>query len=351
MQHDHQPESLREKFEAGQEVEIIPFAGVPDPKVGAGQKDIHALSLAELNRLELPEHRMVLPWLREGGLAMVFGSRGLGKTFFSLGVAVALVTGQRFIRWDVPEPVGVLYVDGEMQLRELRERINSLAAKPPIAEIEIVSHEHIFERADTDINLGQPEWQDAIKVHLETKPTLRVVIIDNLSCLLPGIAEDKRDDWAVNVLPFLIWMRRRGVAVILVHHAGKSGGQRGTSSREDQLDTVIKLSPLPDADPTQGAQFRVDFTKSRSAFGDDVKPVEVALTEVDDVPTWSWKDVQTSNDERLIKLVRDGIENVSEAAIELDMTPGAVSKIKKRLISQGRMKNSRKLALNDWEEV
>ena len=35
--------------------------------------------------------------------------------------------------------------------------------------------------------------------------------------------------------------RRRGMAVLLIHHAGKSGDQRGTSAREDIMDTVISL--------------------------------------------------------------------------------------------------------------
>jgi hypothetical protein len=40
----------------------------------------------ELLGLALPERKFHLPWLPEGGLAMAYGLRGLGKTMFALGL-------------------------------------------------------------------------------------------------------------------------------------------------------------------------------------------------------------------------------------------------------------------------
>jgi len=34
---------------------------------------------------------------------------------------------------------------------------------------------------------------------------------------------------------WLLVLRRRGISVMVIHHAGKSGLQRGTSRREDVL--------------------------------------------------------------------------------------------------------------------
>ena len=171
-----------------------------------------------------------------------------------------------------------------------------------------------------------------------TTTPIRVVIFDNLSCLLPTVAEDQRDDWANKVLPFLTALRRRGIAAILIHHAGKAGQQRGTSAREDALTAVINLERVPDADPTLGAQFVVNFTKNRGVFGDVVAPFEAQLsTDSEGLPTWTWRSVELSNEERLLSLVRDGIESVTEAAEELGLTKGAVSKIKKRLTTAGKL--------------
>ncbi len=307
-----------------------------------------AMPVHELMALQLPERRRALPWLVEGGLVMVYGPRGVGKTYFTLGLAAALVSGQDFLRWPVTEPMGVLLVDGEMALTELRERLASLLPGILSAPLEVISHEVVFEKTEADINLGRDEWQDAISDYVERHPDIRVIIIDNLACLLPTIREDKRDDWANYVMPFLIALRRRGVAVVLIHHAGKGGDQRGTSSREDALNTVIRLDRVPDHDSTQGAQFIVRFTKSRSAYGDDVADFEARLEQDETgLPIWTCKAIEESNEERLLRLVRDGIETVSEAAEELDLTRGTVSKLKKKLIGKGLLVAGTALVLAD----
>ncbi len=48
-------------------------------------------------------------------------------------------------------------------------------------------------------------------------------------------------------------------------------------------------------------------------------------------------------EERLLQLVEDGVGTIAEAAHELDMTKGAVSKIKKKLQAKGLLVEARKL--------
>src|SRR5215468_5734601 len=48
------------------------------------------------------------------------------------------------------------------------------------------------------------------------------------------------------------------------YHAGTNGRQRGTSRREDALDTVIALRRPEDYSPEQGARFEVHFEKLRN---------------------------------------------------------------------------------------
>ncbi len=52
---------------------------------------------------------------------------------------------------------------------------------------------------------------------------------------------------------------------------------------------------------------------------------------------------RTQTEERLLGLVEDGIDTITEAAHELDMTKGAVSKIKKKLQAKGLLVKGRKL--------
>ena len=82
-------------------------------RLGLGQRDtargsptkrgfeLPVLNLAELRALDLPERRRLLPWLVEGGLIMIYGPRGIGKTHFALSLAVALACGKPFLSWKV----------------------------------------------------------------------------------------------------------------------------------------------------------------------------------------------------------------------------------------------------------
>ena len=310
--------------------------------------DLPVLAVDELMTIDLPDRPRYLPWLPKGGLIQVFGPRGIGKTYFTTTLAISLVTGTRFLKWEVSESAGVLVIDGEMALGEFRERLATLLPGTPVAPLEILSHEYVYNQQERDLNLGLPEWQEEITRYLAEHPDINVIVLDNLACLLPGVAEDKRDEWSNKVLPFLIGLRRRNVSVVMVHHAGKGGEQRGTSAREDSLDTVINLRRVPGYDATQGAQFEVRFTKARGVYGKDVAPIEARLeTDQDGAPSWTWAAVEENNETRLLNLVREGIDNVSEAAEEMGLTKGAVSKLKKRLQIKGELKPGKLLVLTE----
>ena len=67
--------------------------------------------------------------------------------------------------------------------------------------------------------------------------------------------------------------------MLFIHHAGKSGEQRGTSRREDVLDTVLALRRSIDYSSADGAQFEVHFEKARGLYGDEVAPIDCRLTQ------------------------------------------------------------------------
>ena len=88
---------------------------------------LRVLSLEEILTIEVPERTFLLdPWLPTQGLAMIYAARDTGKTWFALGVAFAVASGTQFMGWNAPNPKGVLYIDGEMPLALLKERIQNL---------------------------------------------------------------------------------------------------------------------------------------------------------------------------------------------------------------------------------
>jgi hypothetical protein len=71
---------------------------------------------------------------------------------------------------------------------------------------------------------------------------------------------------------WLLELRKQDKAVVLLHHDGKSGKQRGTGSKEDILDLVIQLEEPEGYSQDLGCRFILNFMKSRSAFGEAVRP-------------------------------------------------------------------------------
>lgn len=289
------------------------------------------VSYSDLLSLDLPKRPQHLPWLPEGGNVMVYGPRGVGKTFFQLALTVSLTSGQNLWSWTVENPVGVLYVDGEMQLDELRNRTTALMSTPPRSSLEFLTSQLVYQRcAGKDLILTSEHMRQEVVKILDARPDIRVLILDNISCLFSGIDECSKEDWEP-ISAWLIRLRHRGLATLLVHHAGKDGNQRGTSGREDSLDTVIQLSKPPGADDREGCHFELTFTKSRSATGEDVAPLDVRLRTVNRALQWVYQPIELCKLDQAQRLFNEGVISPSDIAEELGITKGYASKLLKKI--------------------
>jgi putative DNA primase/helicase len=129
-------------------------------------------------------------------------------------------------------------------------------------------------------------------------------------------------------------MRRREISVLIIHHSAKSGGQRGTSRREDVLDTVIRLQWPADYTPSQGARFEVHLTKGRNVSGDPAEPFEATLAMVDGQSTWAVREIIDDRLEQAAALFEQNI-SVREAGVALGISKSAAGRLRQRLIEEG----------------
>jgi len=280
--------------------------------------------------LQLPERPFLLPFLPVGGNALAFGPRGVGKTFFNITLAASLCTGTPFFRWPAPPPTGVLYVDGEMDLDELRSRMTALLPETPKAPLTFLTSHHVYHTLQRDLVLTSHEVRQEITAILDDNPELRVLILDNISCLFSGIDEDRKRDWEP-IGAWLVRLRHRGITTLLVHHSGKGGQQRGTSGREDSLDTVIQLNKPAGYSQQEGCHFEITFTKCRSAKGEDLEPLDAKLGEIDGRLEWTWKPLAISKEEQAKKLFEEGVTSPKDLAEELGVSKGWASKLLKKI--------------------
>jgi putative DNA primase/helicase len=288
------------------------------------------LDYSKMVTLEIPERKRHLAWLPEGSNVMVYGPRGVGKTMFELGLTAALTTGISFLKWPVLAPVGVLYVDGEMQFDELRTRMTALLPEEPRASLKFLASEYVYHSLKRDLVLTSEAVRGEIGDMLDANPDIRIVILDNVSCLFAGIDEDRKRDWEP-IAAWLIRLRHRGLTTVLVHHAGKGGQQRGTSGREDALDTVILLERPPDYDPREGCHFYLQFTKSRSVKGDAVTPLDVKLEEHNGQLRWTHRTLEDSKLDQAKRLFKEGVTTPTDLAEEMNISKGYASKLLRKL--------------------
>lgn len=236
---------------------------------------LRCLNLTELLSLELPPREYVLePVIPRRGLVMLYAPRGIGKTYTALSIAYAVAAGGVALKWRAPQPRRVLYVDGEMPMEALQERLAQIVdgseTEAPPQNLQLLAADHQRTRMpDLSTATGQAELEPFLD-------SVELLILDNLSTLVRGEGESEADSW-IPIQDWLLQLRRRGIAVLLVHHAGKNGSQRGTSKREDVLDTVISLKRPSDYDAAQGARFEVHLEKARGIAGDDSKSFEASL--------------------------------------------------------------------------
>lgn len=246
---------------------------------------LHPVSVEELFNLELPEREMLMdPFLPSQGLIMLVAKRGVGKTHIALGIGYAIAVGGTFLLWTAPTPKRVLYVDGEMPAVLMKERLSMLATMFPTQPskdfLQLLTPD-LQDRPMPD--LSRPEGRQLLETYIND---FDLIVLDNISCLFRTGYENESDSWQ-EAQEWALDLRRRGKSVLFVHHAGKSGIQRGTSKREDILDAVIILKHSDDYKAEDGARFEVHFDKARHFTGNDARSFQAHLQT--DGTTWRWE--------------------------------------------------------------
>lgn len=271
---------------------------------------LEVITFTELKSRTLPPRKLILePWLREKDLAMIYGFRGVGKTWVSMGLAVTVAAGgTMFDTWKAPEPVPTLFIDGELPFEDLKDRAMTVAqylGVDPGDNLRILTPD-LQEFGLPD--LATKEGQDQIEPYIGNA---RFIVLDNLSTLMRDGAENEAESWQP-VQDWLLSLRRRGITVVFMHHSGLSGRARGTTKREDVLSIIIKLNRPDDADELgHGGRFEVLWQKTRGLAGGVVEPFEVRIENgppPEERMGFQVYDLDKVKYRRVVDLYRDGVK-------------------------------------------
>jgi putative DNA primase/helicase len=292
-----------------------------------------SVTVEELLQKDIKRREMLLnPILPVKGLVMMYSYRGVGKTFLALAIGHGVAAGTGFLKWGASRPRKVLYVDGELPEKTIQERSALIVAAmdgmgPAPGQLRIITPD---EQPGPMPDIGTRQGQDLIEPHLEG---VDLLILDNLSALCRHGKENEGEGW-LPVQEWLLSLRRRGLTVLFLHHAGKNNSQRGTSRREDLLDIVITLKHPGDYGADEGLRAELHFEKTRGLLGVDAKPFEIRFgADAYGKAVWSYRDLDDVREKRAELLFAQGM-SIREVADELHMSKSAVGRYHKRLVAK-----------------
>ena len=213
--------------------------------------------------------------------ALLAAPTGIGKTNFGMALWAHAGAGKNFLHWHVSRPCRVLFIDGEMSRRLLRERIEDMArrlgGKPPETAL-FFNKEDIENFAPLNTREGHDAiWKLVEEVERRLGGPLDAIEFDNIVSLLVGDMKEE-DAWR-DTMPLVHALTKRRIGQLWLHHTGHDASRGyGTKTREWQLDMVMHLTKVERTDTDLA--FTLSFPKARERTPDnrdDFAEVEVTL--------------------------------------------------------------------------
>ena len=267
--------SLQQQIGAADAATVAAACGIVLPPPQQEEEPDNWLSVTQLwsdfIKLDIPPREPIFEGLLfTEQLVTMYAWRGTGKTFLVMQFCVDAARGTgTFFKWPVHRAREVLLIDGEMSGAELQERARMFPGVEAMTNLHAISSHVFYQTFRKSMNLANPVHQQCLLKLLDDLEAaghkIEVLVLDNKSALTRGTVENATEGQEA-LVDFLIHLRHRGLTVVLVHHAGKGGTQRGASSLEDPIDLVIKLEEPKDAAPSAegNALFNMSFEKHRS---------------------------------------------------------------------------------------
>jgi hypothetical protein len=258
----------------------------PEPDLeGEQRQDMPKIEIATLPPLTVAQWRKrILPalillmgaWLTTTTRALITAATGLGKTNFGLALAMHAAAGLDFLHWKAHRAVRVLYIDGEMSRRLLRERV--------LAEAQRIGAdpEGFFALSHQDVPggmkaLNTPEGQAWVDAFIKKIGGVDLVIFDNIMSLTTGDQKES-EPWR-QTLPWSLSLTKSDIGQVWIHHTGHDESRSyGDKTREWQMDAVVHLNSV-ERDDTD-ISFAMKFEKARERTPtnrDDFQDVKIAL--------------------------------------------------------------------------
>ena len=308
------------------------------------------VSATELMKKDMPPKQMLVStFMPFASYGMVVAPRGIGKSWFSLALGIAVASGQSsFLGWKIHQTTRVLYVDGEMQTVDIRDRVKGLSGGQVIDNLDILPSEELYQKG-RPVCLDDKTEQRQIEAMLDAleqqnrKPG--VIILDNLSTLRRGVDENSNSE-TQSLVDFLVSLRHRGYSVLVVHHTNKAGKQRGASIIEVPMDYVIELKkPEGSAVFHKGACFELSFSKVRGREPESTNFIATLDEDANGCLSFSVDHTafEVSADITVLRAIGEASKLLPQRSIagKIGWSTGKTNKVIQKLVKEGLLEKDR----------
>lgn len=203
---------------------------------------------------------------------LLAAATGLGKTNLALAIGMRMAAGARFLNWQGYRKCKVLYIDGEMSRRLLKQRLEDeekRLADQVSPRLNTFKPDGFYALSTADIEnfapLNNRVGQTFIEQIITEIGGVDFIIFDNVMSLIEGKMVDE-EAWA-QTMPWVLSLTKRNIGQLWVHHVNDQDKIFGTKTRAWQMDGVIVLTKVgrPDTD----ISFELTFTKARERTPDN----------------------------------------------------------------------------------
>jgi RecA-family ATPase len=183
--------------------------------------------------------------LNENGALFITGPEKVGKSWLAINMAAAMASGSPFLRWQVEDPLRVLYLQLENNPSMEEERAFKVTSSLPL-----ITKQNFYHGSWVDYSGTQDQLEQLLEVTEKIRPD--VLVIDPLYLFYYGAERDNDDvrNWITNFYrPNFQPLTR---ALVMVHHHAKdsvdTNGRRpsqkmsGANSWGRWAESVLTLS-------------------------------------------------------------------------------------------------------------
>lgn len=237
-------------------------------------------SAADLQRMDFPPVRFVVPGYIPQGVSLLVGKPKSGKSWLVLDASWAVATGGSALDEQNCDAGDVLYAALEDNPRRLKSRLDQQRPN------EAWPHRLTFLHSMRSLDGG---GIDDLKLWLSSVPRPKLIVIDVLNKVRPSQGRNENSyayDYR-SIAPLKALADEYGIAIVLVHHARKLEAEddfdtvSGTLGLTGAVDTILLLKKT-----TNGVRLK--------ARGRDLEEFDVALDF--DADTCRWRVIGSAED-------------------------------------------------------